>query len=109
MLHDVHGEVYGGVEHGQPTVYWADTKDGTWRSGRRRGDGRVWDMKSREKALDDGEDAFPVGDHCTIDVRGYGTQQRACKTFKSMKPRNALLEYLRLSLGGRLLCKSYVY
>lgn len=66
-------------------------------------------MKSREKALGDGEDAFPMRDHCTIEVRGYGTQQGTCKKLKSMEPRNALLEHLRLSLRGSLLCKSYVY
>lgn len=94
MLHDVHGEVYGGVEHSQQTVYRADTENGRGRSGRWRGNGRVWDMKLREKGLDGGEDAFLMGHRCTIACEHMGTQQGTFIIFKSMEPRSALLAHL---------------
>lgn len=75
MLHDVHGEIYGGVEYSQQAVHWADTENGRWRSRKWRGHGGVWDMKWQSKALVDWEDALLRGHHCTIGVLGMAAEE----------------------------------
>lgn len=77
VLYDVHGEIYGGVEYSQQTVYWADTENGWWDGGKWRGYGRVWDMKWWIKNCENGEDALLMEDRCTIGVIGKGVGKRA--------------------------------
>lgn len=81
MLHDVHGEIYGGVEYSQQAVHWADTENGRWRSRKWRGHGGVWDMKWQSKALVDWEDALLRGHHCTIGVLGMAAGMKSVQNY----------------------------
>lgn len=59
-------------------------------------------MRSREKALDGVEDAPLMEVYWTAGVRENGTRKGICIIFRSMEPRNALLEHLKSSLGKPL-------